>query len=110
VDAQVEPFTGHEAAFVRVALHLRHRADRAGVPTPLFYYCAGTYYGLSHPGRYIDTMGDEPDRLARMSIRDIIATPYPEAFWRLWTTDVARGHSDGSRFLERSVEPCLLRH
>lgn len=88
-----KPFAGHEAGFIRVALHLRHRADLAGTLVPMFYCCAGTHYGLSHPNRYREALGDEPDRLAGLNIRDIIATPYPEAFWRLWTTDVARWHS-----------------
>jgi hypothetical protein len=106
VDTQVEPFAGHEAGFIRVALHLRHRADRAGVLVPMFYYCAGTPYGLSHPNRYRKALGNEPDRLADLSIREIIATPYPKAFWRLWTADVARWHSDRSSVPKRSIEKC----
>ena len=82
-------------------LHLRHRADRAGMLVPMFFYCAGNQYGLSHPNRYREALGDEPDRLAGLSIREILATPYPEAFWRLWTTDVARWHSDCSRFFRK---------
>jgi hypothetical protein len=89
-DAQVEPFAGHEADFIRVALHLRHRADLAGTLVPMFYYCAGTFYGLSHPNRYREALGDEPDRMAGLSIREILATPCPETFWHQWTIDVAR--------------------
>lgn len=105
--ADVPPFAGHEASFIRVALHLRHRADRAGVLVPMFYYCAGTHYGLSHPNRYREALAREPNRLVGLSIREIIATPYPEAFWRQWTTDVARWHSLYSPILERKSTACL---
>jgi hypothetical protein len=106
-DAEAKPFAGHEAAFIRVALHLRHRVDQAGMLVPLFYYCAGSYYGLSHPNRYIEALSDEPDRLVGLSIREVLVTPYPEAFWRLWTADVAHWHSDCSQVSERSIAPCL---
>lgn len=96
------PFSGHEADFIRIALHLRHRAEMAGVLVPLFGYCAGTPYGLSHANRYRQALGNEPRRLAGERFRDILATPYPKAFWRLWTTDVARWLSVCSPELERS--------
>jgi hypothetical protein len=106
-DTDIEPFTGHEADFIRVALHLRHRADRAGVLVPMFYYCAGTQCGLSHPNRYRKALGDEPSRLASLSIREILAAPCPQAFWRLWTADVARWHFRCSPVLERKSAQCL---
>ena len=89
------PFQGHGHRFIRAALHLRHRAEVVGVPIPLYCYCAGNQYGLSHPNCYRDALGDEPVRLADTSIRNILDTEYPKAFWRLWTTDVAHWHSDG---------------
>ena len=104
LSAQVEPFADHEADFIRVALHLRHRAERAGMLVPMFFFCAGTYYSLSHPNRYREAIGDEPARLADMSIRNILDTPYPKAFWRLWTTDLARWHSDCSPNPQRSTD------
>ena len=69
-----------------------------------FCYFAGNQYGLSHPNRYREAIGDEPARLADMSIRNILDTPYPEAFWRLWTTDLARWHSDCSPNPQRSTD------
>lgn len=87
------PFQGHGPRFIRAALHLRHRAELAGVPVPLYGYCAGNRYGLSHPNRYRESLNDEPDRLAGGSIREILDFPYTEAFWRLWTADVAHWHS-----------------
>lgn len=87
--ATTKPYFGHEADFIRVALHLRHRAEQAGVLVPLYCYCAGTLYGLSHPNRYREALGDEPARLADASFREIIATSFPEAFSRLWAADMA---------------------
>ena len=101
------PFQGHGLRFIRAALHLRHRADLAGTLVSIYYYCAGTYYGLSHPNRYRDALGDEPAQLANMSIRDILDTEYPEAFWHQWTTDVACWFSGCSPSSERSLSQCL---
>ena len=89
------PFQGHGHRFIRAALHLRHRAEQVGVLVPMFYFCAGSQYGLSHPNRYRDALGDEPAQMADTSIRDILDTEYPKAFWRLWTADVAHWHSNG---------------
>lgn len=99
------PFQGHGHRFIRAALHLRHRAEVLGTLVPMFGYCAGAYYGLSHPNRYREALGDEPVRLADRRIRDILDTPYPKAFWRLWSTDVARWLSDVSPSPERSLSP-----
>jgi hypothetical protein len=96
------PFLGHELRFIRAALHLRHRADVLGTLVPLYGYCGGNQYGLSHPSRYREALGDEPTRLADMSIRDILNTESPEAFRFLWATDMAHWYSDSSRSLERS--------
>lgn len=96
------PFSGHEADFIRIALHLRHRAEMGGMLIPLFGYCAGTPYGLSHANRYRQALGAEPRQLASELFRDILATPYPKPFWRLWTADVARWLSVCSPELERS--------
>jgi hypothetical protein len=101
--ATAKPFDGHGAGFIRAALHLRHRADVAGMLIPLFYYCAGNHYGLSHPSRYREALGDEPARLAEASFKQILASPYPTAFWRLWTVDTAQGLSPGCSESERSL-------
>jgi len=99
----IAPFQRHGHRFIRTALHLRHRAEMAGVLVPLYCYCAGNQYGLSHPNRYRDALGDEPARLAGHRIREILGTPYPKAFWHLWTTDMAHWFSDGNPKFERSL-------
>ena len=89
-------FEAHGLRFIRAALHLRHRAVALGALVPLYCYCAGSQYGLSHPLRYREALGDEPARLADRPIRDILAAPCPEAFSRLWAADVAHWHSHRS--------------
>ena len=101
LSAQVAAVCRPRSRFIRVALHLRHRADRAGMLVPMFFFCAGNQYGLSPPNRYREALSDEPDRLAGLSIREILATPYPKTFWRLWTTDLAHWLSDCSRFIRK---------
>ncbi len=87
--ATAKPYYGHEAGFIRVALHLRYRAELACALVPLFGFCAGNLYGLSHPTRYLAALADEPARLIDASFKEIIATPYPEEFSRLWASDLA---------------------
>jgi hypothetical protein len=101
------PFEGYGHRFIRTALHLRHRAEVAGVLVPLFGYCAGTQYGLSHPNRYRAALGDEPARLADLSFRQIFDTPYPSAFWRLWFDDMSHWLSCSEPTCERSSSLCL---
>ncbi len=96
--ATAKPYYGHEAGFIRIALHLRRRAELVGVLIPLFGYAAGNLYGLSHPSRYVESLADEPDRLIAASFKEIVSTPYPEEFSRLWAADMARWRFDGSPF------------
>jgi len=101
------PFQGHGLRFIRIALHLRHRAEMAGTLVSLSGHCAGSQYGLSHPNRYREALGDEPARLADRRIREILDAEYPEAFWCLWTADMAHWLSDSEPKVERSSSLCL---
>lgn len=75
---------------------------------PVYCYCAGNMYGLSHPNRYRKAIGDEPARLADRRIREILDTPYPKAFWRLWSTDVAHWLSDGKPQIGKESIPMSI--
>jgi hypothetical protein len=97
------PFEHHGARFIRVALHLWHRARAAGVYLAPSQLCAGPNYGLSHANRYRGALGNEPVRLADMSIRDIAATEYPKAFCRQWAADVAHWHTKCSLSIWKGV-------
>jgi hypothetical protein len=79
----------HGERFIRAALHLRHRAEAAGVCIGPALVCPNRLYGLSHANAYRDALGDEPVRLADARIRDVLASPPPEEFSRLWADDLA---------------------
>jgi hypothetical protein len=79
----------HGQRFIRAALHLRHRAEAAGVCIGPALVCPNRQYALSHANAYRAALGDEPVRLADARIRDVLASPPPEAFSRLWADDLA---------------------
>lgn len=92
------PFEGHGAQFIRVALHLRHRAEMCGTWLAPNDLCAGHRYSLSHARRYQVALADEPERLATMSIAKIITTKPPPEFAQLWADDVHAHFQSLSRF------------
>jgi hypothetical protein len=79
----------HGQRFIRAALHLRHRAEAAGVCIGAALVCPNRQYGLSHVNAYRAALGDEPIRLADARIRDVLASPPPQDFSRLWADDLA---------------------
>ena len=93
VEERPVPFHGHEAPFIRTVLHLRHRADAIGTTIAPWQLCAGRDYGLSHANCYRKALGDEPQRLADLSIREINGRPMPESFSRLWSDDMLQWRS-----------------
>lgn len=87
------PWRGHEASFVRIALHLAHRAHAAGVDIrPDDVFDAGDY-GLSVTRQYHTALGDEPERLAGVDFATIVDAAPPAAFTDLWRADVERWHA-----------------
>jgi len=89
-------YAGHAWQFVRLAIHACERAFSAGVYVPPSAVCAGCRYGLSHVLRYQDALGDEPDRLAKLTFREIHRTTPPPAFIDLWLSDL-NAHNSTSR-------------
>jgi len=85
-------YHGHEAGFIRIALHLCHRAQQAGFDAHHAALCAGYRYGLSHAGSYLEALGDEPARCAGMLFRDIKSHKPPPAFSSLWCDDFVAYH------------------
>jgi hypothetical protein len=54
----------HGQRFIRAALHLRHRAEVAGVCVSPALICPNRDYGLLHANAYRAALGDEPIRPA----------------------------------------------
>lgn len=88
----IPAYFGHEAGFIRIVLHLCHRAERAGVHVSPIVICAGHRFGLSPASVYREALGDEPHRCADMTFREILATRPPRAFSSLWCDDFIAYH------------------
>jgi hypothetical protein len=82
----------HRPEWIRVSLHLFHRASVAGLwpamllPAP-HSIADGWSYGLSDTGRYESALADEPQRRIGESLTDIIRSEPPAAFAALWDHD-----------------------
>jgi len=96
-------YHGHEIGFIRIALHLCHRAQQLGFDIYHAAVCAGHRYGLSHASVYGEALGDEPARCAGMSFREIKSFKPPQAFSHVWTVDFIEYHQ---RFpLQKGLNP-----
>ena len=58
------PFDGHDARFVRAAIHLHYRAAKLGAETPLDGILHAANYELSSLTAYAEALGTEPALLA----------------------------------------------
>lgn len=82
------PWRGHEWPFIRIALHLTHRAAALGVDVTARDVFDARDYELSPTYQYIAALDDEPGRLAGNPITTINRAPPPAAFVALWEADV----------------------
>lgn len=82
------PWRGHEWPFIRIALHLAHRAAEMGAPVTAGDVFDARDYELSATFRYVAALGDDPERLAGRPIAMIGQVPPPAAFVELWQADV----------------------
>jgi hypothetical protein len=82
------PWRGHEWAFIRIALHLAHRAARLGTNLTANDVFDARDYELSPTHRYVAALGHEPTWLAGRLITVIGRVPPPTAFVELWEHDV----------------------
>lgn len=87
------PWVGHDYKFIRRALHLRHRAELAGVSIDLFdLNVAGGFYGLSPVQAFIQAIGSEPDDFANYTFTAIEALGPPGEFVRVFFDDTLAFH------------------
>ncbi len=90
------PFHWHESQFTRAAVHLVARTASGGFHTTgdsakfMSLRVAGERYGMSGFDAYREALGDEPQRLEEIPIREILATPAPAEFEGLWRADLRR--------------------
>lgn len=95
-------WAGHDEAFIRVCLHLRHRLSAIGERIPAIKLCGGDQYGLFRPERYAVALGDEPERLRCVPFAELRCIPGPADFQSLWGRDLEHWFSTRGR---RSDEP-----
>ncbi len=102
------PWRCHEAAFIRIALHLAHRARAFGTWLQSEDVFDAVEYDLSPTRRYAEALGDEPARLAGCPFANIQAMPQPAAFAELWQADVLRwkSHTPATEELSRTLAAC----
>lgn len=82
------PWRGHEWPFIRIALHLAHRAAALGVDVTARDVFDARDYELSPTERYVAALGDEPQRLVGRPIATISQVSPPAAFVALWEANV----------------------
>jgi hypothetical protein len=82
-DGRRTHFLNHDGPWIRTVCHLRYRAEAfAGIRIPasrLF-----RFHNLFRPETYELSLSDEPARMARVSIADVLAAPMPDHFAALW--------------------------
>jgi hypothetical protein len=87
------PWEGHDARWIRRAIHLHYRAKEAGHDCNLHaMQVAGDHYGLSHVGEYASALSYEPMQLRFKTFAQIEQEPMPERFVKLFAYDVATYH------------------
>ena len=81
---QLTPWDDHGLDFVRASCHLAHRVAKVVESVrPCHLRFASQYYPLPfNEAAFMTALADELDRTG--SIRDILATPAPEAFSQRW--------------------------
>lgn len=87
---RVRTYHQHDQRFIRAMLHLRHRAERLGArlaPALLFNDGPAVYVT---PSDYLLALQNEPERRIDAGIREILASPVPPAFARLWADELER--------------------
>ncbi len=99
------PWRRHEAPFIRLAVHLAHRARSCGAWLFAEDVFDAVEYGLSPTYRYSLALGDEPARLAGCPLADVRATPPPAALVELWQADVQRWKVEQAASPELSETP-----
>jgi hypothetical protein len=84
------PWFGHNAEWVRLALHLAHRATALGQPVNVDDLFNGETYGIAEPAEWQYVLVGEEAALERESIWDLQRFRAPLGFIELWRHCVYR--------------------
>jgi hypothetical protein len=80
------PMDGHGWRFVRLAVHLHHRAEATGWHLPINYLFSGRSYEIADPSLFQYALQQEPKNLADVPILEINTFRPPAQFVALWQT------------------------
>ena len=78
----------HDQRFIRAMLHLRYRAERCGATLARGLLAHDGPAIFARPIDYELALQNEQARMLDTSIRDILASPSPPAFSRLWAEEL----------------------
>lgn len=87
-DEEILPWFGHEARFIRIAMHLWYRAKQHDLYLFPDEIMVADWYALSPARCYARATEDEAKQTVTATFREICKLPLPEPFRRLWTSDV----------------------
>ncbi|MEQ1826532.1 MAG: hypothetical protein ABL921_11330 [Pirellula sp.] len=88
--SELPPYAGHGPSFMRLVIHLAHRANLVGVETCPAAVFAGHRYSLSPTAFYQDALEDEPTQQINRRLRDLPSVAPPNRFLDVWDSDVHR--------------------
>ncbi|GEM_PF-1945227 len=83
-------WAGHDYRFIRTLVHIAYRLSSQGFLVDREASFSHRTYGLSSLSKYATALADEPSRLDWIPIAEVLATPMPQSFQKLWTHDVVR--------------------
>lgn len=84
------PWDAHASDFIRLAIHVSHRANSVGFVCKPGWLWDSDAYKLSQIERYIERLGDEPQRFRDRSLFAVAESPAPEAFQAFADEDLKR--------------------
>ena len=87
-DEELLPWFGHEARFIRIAMHLWYRAKQFDLYLFPDEIMVADWYALSPANWYAQATQAEAERMANATFREICSQKLPEPFRGLWTGDV----------------------
>ncbi|MHB9049818.1 MAG: hypothetical protein ACYC35_28190 [Pirellulales bacterium] len=101
------PWFEHHDRWIRLGLHLCHRAKQAGLPVELRHCAiAGKLFGLSYGERYLRALNSEPRAREGETLTQVALSRAPAAFRWLWQRDTNRPLPSAVRAAADDLPPC----